>query len=182
MRDGDGKFLPGCKPGPGRPAGLLEAKPRRLSRIAPARNLVRIQWGKLDGRSAPARALVAKVVAHREQLGGEVSTREAVLIDKLAKLELVSELLEARLLVKACGGGTLGDTELGQWLALLDRIARLCLALGLRQFEARQPRSLEDWVAAAARSAQAAREAEDPGDQSTAPAFAQPEPAQEVEA
>lgn len=180
MRDGDGRFRPGCDPGPGRPAGLLEAKPRRLPRIAPARSLVRVQWAKLDGRSAPARALIAKVLAHREQLGGEVSVREAVLIDKLGKLELVSEILEARLLVKVCGGGSPSDAELAQWLGLLDRISRLCLALGLRQTEARQPRSLEDWLKGA-QAAQVASEDEGRTDHPAGQEIARPEPAQQAE-
>ena len=101
----------------------------------------------MDQRSAPARALKELQLQRREQCGGEVTFRQHVLIDKLSKLQLVTEILESRLLVKVCKGESLADGELSNWTALVDRITRLCEKLGLRQ-EHQEPRSLEDWIQA----------------------------------
>ena len=155
--DEKGRFIPGNSAG-GR-GNAPDAKPRRRSPMRQARTLVKVHWNQMDQRSAPARALKDHKLQHQEQCGGEVTFRQAVIIDKLSKLQLVAEIMEGRLLPKIIKGETLADGELSDWTALVDRITRLCEKLGLRQ-ERQEPRSLAEWVEAQDAAQEAPEESE----------------------
>jgi hypothetical protein len=94
---------------------------------------------RLDGRTREAqrgRDVIADLTAH---LGGSPSVPQRILIQRIAKLLVVIEVLERRLIEK----GEVGDLAGRQYLAWVNSIRLLLQVIGIERSEQAPPRLAE---------------------------------------
>jgi len=158
MRDERGRLLPGHPPGPGRPPGVEELRPRRRGprfRIVSGNGLTVATLDRLDRRSGPGRMISRRREELLAALGRPATAIEAAACGQVAYLECRLAVMEAAEILsdsRALDAILRAQAELRRWYAFIE----------LRPAD-QHPRSLEDWLRRA-QTAQDASEGEGQGD------------------